>query len=199
MAGILKSARDSAVVDALELAARERARVVLAEAEGQAASVRAEAAREREVALQNATRAGREEGLASAAAALLSVAEARQRRLEAAEGEIAAVALQVARKLVGRAVCEHPELVAELTRQALEPVRSRREVLVRVNPRDAPLLRAEQPRLRELLDRAPGIAVREDAAIDPGGVVVETEAGRVDARVEAQLAVLERALAEGIR
>jgi type III secretion protein L len=36
--------------------------------------------------------------------------------------------------------------------------------------------------------------VREDAALARGDAVVETEAGRVDARVETQLAALARAL-----
>ena len=196
MVSILKVGRSPGSLDRLEVAARERARALVAEAEESAARIRGRIELERESALQAAARAGREEGLASAASALLEVAAARQRRLERIEEEIAAVALDVARKIVGRALAERPELVAELARRALEPVRARREVLLRVNPSDAPLLRAEQPRLDALLDRAPGISVREDPGIIPGGVVVETEAGRVDARVEAQLSVLERAMAE---
>jgi type III secretion protein L len=198
MASILQAARAPGVVDRLELEARERARGLLAEAQETAAQIRLGAERERDEALRAAAVAGREEGLAAAAAALLAAAEVRRHRLDGVEREIAAVALEVARKLVGRVVAERPELVTELARRALEPVRARREVLLRVNPADAPRLREEQPRLAGLLDRAPGVSVREDAGIEPGGVVVETEAGRVDARVEAQLAVLERALGEGV-
>lgn len=193
---LLKGARSPGVIDRLELEARERARALQADAAQAAARTRAAAEADREEALRAAARAGREEGLASAGAALLASAEARQRRLEGLEREIAGVALDVARKLVGRALAEHPEIVAELARRALEPVRARREVLLRVNPGDAPLLRAEQPRLAALLDRAPGVLVREDGGIEPGGVVVETEAGRVDARFETQLSVLERVLGE---
>jgi flagellar biosynthesis/type III secretory pathway protein FliH len=199
MLSILKASTCSPrLVDRLELEARERGRALVAEAEEAAARIRAAAETEREEALRAAVRAGREEGLATAGAALLAVAEARQRRLEGLEREIAAVALEVVRKLIGVAVAERPELVAQLALRALEPVRSRREVLLRANPVDAPLLRAELPRLAALLDRAPGISVREDPCIEPGGVVVETEAGRVDARVEAQLSILERLLGEGL-
>lgn len=198
MASILQAARAPGVVDRLELEVRERARGLLAEAQETAAQIRLGAERERDEALRAAAVAGREEGLAAAAAALLAAAEMRRQRLVGLEREIAAVALEVARKLVGRVVGERPELVTELARRALEPVRARREVLLRVNPADAPRLREEQPRLAALLDRAPGISIREDPGIEPGGVVVETEAGRVDARVEAQLAVLERAMGEGM-
>ena len=198
MASILKGARSPGVVDRLEREARDRAQALLWDAEQAAARIRGAAEAECEEALRTAVRAGREEGLAGAATALLAAAEVRQRRLEGLEREIATVALEVARKLVGRALSERPELVAELARRALEPVRARREVLLRVSPADAPLLRAEQPRLAALLDRAPGVALREDEGIEPGGVVVETEAGRVDARVETQLSVLERVLGEGM-
>jgi flagellar biosynthesis/type III secretory pathway protein FliH len=197
MASILKGARPPGLVDRLESQARERGRALLSEAEEAAARIRGAAETERAEAIRAAVQAGREEGLASAGAALLAAAEAQQRRLDGLEREIAVVAIEVARKLVGCVLSDRPELVTELARRALEPVRTRREVTLRVNPADAPRLRAEQPRLGALLDHAPGVSVREDACIEPGGVVVETEAGRVDARIEAQLSVLERRLAEG--
>ncbi len=193
---LLRSHRAAGFVDRLEIEAKERARLLLAEAEAEAARIRSAVEAEREEALREACRAGREEGLAGAAEALLAAARARQERLEGAEREVATAAIEVARKLIGRALAERPETVVELARRALEPVRARREVVLRVNPADAPLLQAEQTRLGALLDRAQGVSVREDPGIERGGVVVETEGGRVDARVEAQLSVLERAISE---
>jgi type III secretion protein L len=197
MASILKAERSAGLVDRLELEARERARALVSEAEETAGRSRVAFESEREAALRAATLAGREEGLAEAAAVLAEVALARQRLLDGLEREIAAVGLEVARKLVGSELAARPEAVVEVARRALEPVRTRREVLVRVNPADAPRLRAEQPRLGALLERARGLSLREDAAVSRGGVVVETEAGRVDARVEAQLALLELAVGKG--
>lgn len=194
MTSILQGARPPGLVSRFELEARERARALVSEAEEAAARIRSAVDAEREEALRRAAEAGREEGRAGVAAALLEVGEARRSRLEGLEAEIATAALEVARALVGRAVAEHPECVVELARLALEPVRARREVIVRVHPADAPRLRDEQPRLEALLSRAPGIALREDPGIGRGEVVVETEAGRVDGRVEARLALLERAI-----
>ncbi len=48
-----------------------------------------------------------------------------------------------------------------------------------------------------MLAHAP-LEIREDAAIERGGVVVETEAGRIDAGIEAQLDALARAFAEAL-
>lgn len=199
MARILKATRAPAVLDRLEVEARERARALMAEAEAAAQRTRAAAEAERGEVLRAAAHAGMEEGRARAAAALAEVAVARARRLERIEEELAGVALEVARKILGEALCAAPERVLALVRSALAPVRDRREVVLRLHPLDVELVRAELPRLSALLGRALGLALHEDAGLARGGVVVETEAGRVDARVEAQLELLELALAEGGR
>jgi type III secretion protein L len=174
----------------------ERARESLAEAEAEAARIRAGAEAERETLRARAAEAGRAEGLARAAAALASVAAARDRRLAGAEREIAALAIDVARKVLGRELALDPGAVADLAAQAIAAARDRREVVLRVNPADAEVIRAAEGRLAAVLTRAPGLQVREDAAVERGGAIVETEAGRVDARVETQLAALARALEE---
>lgn len=195
MASILKAARSPAVVDRLEFEARERARAILVEAEAHAAQVRQAVEAERGEVLRAAAHAGLEEASARAAALLAEVGAVRARRLEALEDELAAIALDVARKVLGEALALRPELVLGLVRQALGAARARREVVLRIHPEDAPTVRAELPRLSGLLDHASGLVLREDSALARGGVVVETAAGRVDARVEAQLGLLEQALA----
>lgn len=194
MQSILKSARSGPLIHRFELEAKERARVLLAEAAAMAARIRAEAEAARDEVRRAAADAGRSEGLAAAAVALADIAAARERRLAGLERELAEVALAVARRVVGRALALEPALVVELAREALAPVRARREVALRIHPGDAPLLRTELPALAALLERAPGLVVREDPSLRRGDVVVETEAGRVDARVAAQLTLLERAI-----
>lgn len=174
--------------------ATARARTIVAEAEAAAERLRAEALAEREALRAEAVEAGRQEGLGRAAAALADAAAERERRLAGLSREVAGLALDVARRLLGRELTGDPAAVVDLAAQALAAARERREVTLRVNPADAPALRSAEGRLGALLLRAPGLALREDPSIAPGGVVVETEAGTLDARVEAQLAALERAL-----
>jgi flagellar biosynthesis/type III secretory pathway protein FliH len=68
-------------------------------------------------------------------------------------------------------------------------------VTVRISPGDEPALRGAEARLGGLLERGV-LAVRVDPALGPGDVVVETEAGRVDGRIDTQLALFARALEE---
>lgn len=174
--------------------AAERARALVAAAEADAERIRGAAHDERDRVLAAAAEAGRQEGLGRAAALLASVAVERERRLSGLAGEVASLALEVARGVLGRELALDPGAVVALAARALAEARDRREVVLRVSPEDAPALRAAEGPLAALLARAPGLALREDPSLGPGDVVVETEAGTVDARIEAQLAVLQRAL-----
>jgi type III secretion system HrpE/YscL family protein len=183
-------------IEAAEFNAAERARAIVAEAEARARELLEGAQEERERIRADAAEQGRAEGLARAGATLVAAAAARDRRLAGAEREVVALALDVARKVLGRELAQDPGAVADLAAQALAVARDRREVTLRVNPADADAIRAAAGRLGALLARAPGLDVREDPTVERGGAVVETEAGRVDARVEAQLAALARAIEE---
>jgi flagellar biosynthesis/type III secretory pathway protein FliH len=176
--------------------ATERARALLRDAEEAARRVRADAEEGRARALAEAAERGRDEGLARAATVLARAAAARDRLLVASEREVAHLALEVAGAILGRALASDPSLVAAVAARAVSAARDRREVTLRVHPSDEGTVRAAASGLAALLARAPGLVLRADPAVPPGGAVVETEAGRVDASVEAQLALLARTLRE---
>lgn len=180
---------DAAVFDADR---RVREMVAAAEVEARALVVAAQA--ERAQVLAEAREAGRREGMAGAAALLLRAGAERDRVLAAAPREVAGLALEVAAGILRRELAD-PGAVLALAEAAVGAARARREVIVRVNPADAAALRAGEERLAAALGRAP-VELREDSSVAPGGVVVDTEAGRIDGGVEAQLAALARALAE---
>ena len=197
MSGLIKRARAAAVIPRAVHEGRARAAALLAEAEREAERVIGRAREARDAIQAEAEQGGRGEGLAAAAAELARVAGVRRARLEALEPELARTALEVARAILGDVVSAGPDAALALARRALEGARARREVVLRVSPRDAPALRAQGGALGSLLQRCPALAVREDAALAPGDVVVETEGGRIDARIETQLAALARAMDEG--
>ncbi|HZZ84409.1 MAG TPA: FliH/SctL family protein [Anaeromyxobacteraceae bacterium] len=172
-----------------------RARAVLEEAEERAAELARAAAAAAEAQRVEATRAGREEGRAEAAALLLSAAAARDRLLEAAREELVELALAIAAKVLRRALASERDAVCELVGAALAEARGQGRVRVRLHPDDV-VSAAEH---RGSLAQAAGteaLELVEDASLCRGDAVVETEAGLVDARVETQLAALRRALQE---
>jgi flagellar biosynthesis/type III secretory pathway protein FliH len=183
-------------VEAVVYDADRRVREMVARAEDRARAVVAESEAARERILAEARAEGHRDGRALAAGALATAAAARERLLAAAEGEVASLAVAVARRVLGRELAE-PGAVVPIAAAALAEARARREVLLRVSPADAAELRAAEAPLAAILVRAP-LAVREDPSLARGDVVVETEAGRIDARVETQLGALARALAEAV-
>jgi flagellar biosynthesis/type III secretory pathway protein FliH len=101
----------------------------------------------------------------------------------------------MAAKIVGHAVEVSPEVMADIAAQALAASRAKAgAVVLRVHPEDLPAV--EQARGRWGTG-AVVVRVAADASVGRHGCVVETPSGRVDARLESQLAALERALLKG--
>jgi flagellar biosynthesis/type III secretory pathway protein FliH len=172
---------------AAEWEAGARARALLARAEAEARRVRAEAEGEVARARAQGLEEGRQAGRAAAAVELLRGAEARDRLLAAARGDLLDAATALAERILGREIERDGDLVAALAERALSVARGRRRVSLRVNPADAGRIRAARC-------LPPAVDVREDASVSRGGVLVETEAGELDGRLEAQVEALRRAL-----
>jgi len=172
---------------AAEWEAGARARALLARAEAEARRVRAEAEGEVARARAQGLEEGRQAGRAAAAVELLRAAEARDRLLAAARGDLLDAAAALAERILARELERDGDLVAALAERALSVARDRRRVSLRVNPADAGRIRAAR-------GLPPAVDVREDASVSRGGVLVETEAGELDGRLEAQVEALRRAL-----
>lgn len=113
------------------------------------------------------------------------------------EPQLRVLALTIARKILGRELESDPALVVDIVKQALsEKARQRREIFLRVNPEDLKIVREKKAELLEVLSRAKEIGIREDPAVERFGVIIETDAGTIDAQLETQLGVFERVLKE---
>lgn len=182
-------------VEASVWAAGQRARAEVALAEAAARRVRDDAEADRARVHAEAVGAGHAEGLGLAAATLAGAARARDALLAGAAREVAGIAVEVARRILRQELALAPEAIAAIAARALAEARTRRQVTLRVAPADLPHVALEEGRLAASLARGV-LTLRGDPALAPGDVVVETEAGRVDARVEAQLAAFAHALAQ---
>jgi flagellar biosynthesis/type III secretory pathway protein FliH len=200
-----------AEADALLAATRAEAEARLAaagaEAEARLAAARAEAEALEAgaaAAVEEARRAAREqglaEGLAEAAATLAAARDEAARLLGPAAPDAVTLAVKMAEKIVGRAVSLAPEVMADIAGAALEACRPRGGLVrLRLHPDDLPAAEARRAALAARAPAASAIELVADGGVGRFGCVIETPAGRVDARLEAQLGALERALAGGPR
>lgn len=113
----------------------------------------------------------------------------RRRLLDAVEGEVAALVLAVAQRILQREVEQAPEGVVALVRDLCR--RAEGPAVARVHPGLAPMLEAEAAGL------ALPLTVRPDATVSPGGVILETAEGLLDATLEGRLERLGQALRGG--
>jgi len=132
-----------------------------------------------------------------AAEGALAQVEASEARWQASVTEnIVALAISVARHVIGREVRTDPALVADLVRRALAEFPIDQPMRVRVNPVDLSLLAAPAAGESDPVAIAPNRDVRwlADARIEPGGCVVEGRERIVDGRVDTALERLYRQL-----
>lgn len=169
--------------DALIEEAETDARELLEETEREVADMVAQAAAD-----------GEREGAEQAAHMREEIAGLEARMLKEVEGEVVKAALRVARDLMATELQSREDAIVDVAAAALVAAKTARDINLRTSPRDAPILRQHKQRLVAVLTRAKDLEIREDKRVKPGGVLIETEAGVVDAQLETQLEELEAAL-----
>ncbi len=182
------------VVKSHSFAAYEEAKRILQLAEEEAARIRAEAERLRDeqarAGYEEGYRKGYEEGLKG----LARVEQEFQALCDRLEPEVVKLAVRIAEKVIGAELQARPEAIAAIVSQALRTVRHQRDVTIRVHPSHVATLEAQKPHLLGVLTRARDVAIRGDEEVRPGGCVIETELGTIDADLKTQIEMLERAL-----
>jgi flagellar assembly protein FliH len=142
------------------------------------------------------------DGPASALAAAADQLQAlRTDAAASVEADAVDLALRIAEQAVGAAIAVDPELVVEAVRGALRRLVERDRVLILVNPEDLELVRDHVARLVGELGGIEHCEVQAERRVRPGGAIVRTSEGEVDATLETKLArareVLEHELANG--
>ncbi len=156
-----------------------------------------EAEKVREEAREEGRREGREESSARIEEALATLNEAvkeRKRIIRDAEGELLRLSLKIAEQIIRSEVSLHRDVSLNIVSEAIGRVSDREQIIVRVNREDAEYLKRYKDRLAGMLDGVKSFSIIEDANIEPGGCVVETNLGFIDARIATKLKAIEEAL-----
>jgi flagellar biosynthesis/type III secretory pathway protein FliH len=124
-----------------------------------------------------------------------------QRRALVRESEAAVLRLacEIARRIVGAAAERGESGVKEVISNALKRIDETQNLVVRLNPDDLAELRKNQPDWVGQMIRSGAVELKEDPRIKRGGCVVDGETGSVEAQVERQVEIVEKALLEASR
>jgi flagellar assembly protein FliH len=128
------------------------------------------------------------------AALVSSIHENHTAFFRAAERQVVDLALQIAQKVVERELENMPDMAVNVIRGALEEMDARTALRVRVNPDDEEVLRRRWAQVVPPGVVADRIELQPDERVQPGGGIIETTHGQVDAQLESKLAQLGNAL-----
>lgn len=166
-----------------EIEAHERARAILTHAQERADAWRDDARAE-----------GRAEAYAEAAATLVAARLAYESMTRADEPRVTALALEIARAALDESAQMDESVVRASARRAFSRLRRARCLVLRVHPEDVGAVSAAVHTWLPDGAAVETLDVLADEVIARGGVVVESELGRVDATLDTTLAVLAKAL-----
>ncbi len=110
------------------------------------------------------------------------------------EQEAFRFAVAVAGKIVKREVTLDDEIALRQIQEGIRRVVGVESLKLRINPRDEAMVRANKALIMATTQSVRDIVIETDDKLDPGGCILETPSGTVDARVFTQLEQIEAAL-----
>lgn len=161
---------------------------------------------ENDSALTQAYRKGYEEGYAACARAaevelekqiqsfksmVDDLSSQRKRLIEESEEAVLRLSCQIAGKVIGKVAEVKEEFIGEVVRNAVSHLAQRQRMIIRVNDVDFEIL---SEREKDWLRSNEGFEIKPDKRIKRGGCLVEGERGSVDAQIDSQIDVIEKAL-----
>lgn len=124
----------------------------------------------------------------------VDLADARGQMLHDAAGQILDLAVLLAEKIVSRVAVESTETARENLAKVLEMAHCAGQVIVNVNPGQLESLRGDFAELVEALELGGAVRLAGDRRVRPGGAVLVSRNGVIDATIETQLANIARGL-----
>jgi type III secretion protein L len=175
------------------LDSRAEAERIVALANAQAAKILADARASAEAACAAAAEEARQQETARLAAAFLALRAADDTRASRDLDRTMDLAVLLAERLVGETLGLDPSRIAALAASALEEARGARKVRIEASPADVGALQAALGAIGH------AATVDPDPSLGRGSLVVHTDLGRIDARLEPQLERLAKALKEALK
>ena len=170
------------------------ARQIIESAQRQSQAILDAAVRRADDAMEAGRQQGYRDGLARWAEALEALRGAREALHAKYEPEVVKLAVKIAEKVIGEELRTRPETIVSITRECLRMVRGEHRLTIRVSASEKDIVLRTLDSLERTIGPTAQIQVVGDSAIAPGGCIVESGSGVIDARLETQLKCLEEIL-----
>ncbi len=149
-------------------------------------------------ALDKGRREGKEEGFQEGHAeverlvehlhkVISSAVEKRNEIIDESETQLINLVLQISQKVIKVISENQKNVVINNVIQALRKLKTRNDVIIRVNLDDVELTSEHIKDFMRMVENVKSITVVEDSTVDKGGCIIETDFGEIDARIASQL------------
>ena len=127
---------------------------------------------------------------------LTKAIDKRNEIIEESETQIINLVLLIVKKVIKVISENQKNVVINNVVQALRKLKSRGDVVIRVNLADLELTSEHVKDFMKMVENVKSITVLEDSSVDKGGCIIETDFGQIDARVSSQLHEIEEKILE---
>ena len=116
--------------------------------------------------------------------------------IEEAETQVVNLVLLMTRKVIKVISENQKNVVINNVVQALRKLKSRGDVVIRVNLADLELTTEHTNDFLSMVENVKSISILEDSSVDRGGCIIETDFGQIDARISSQIHEIEEKILE---
>jgi type III secretion protein L len=181
------------VIPAKEFSTLQKASDLLKKAKKEALEFAKEEAKEAETIKEIAFKEGFQEALISLNKHIIALDQELHTLRTDVQQKILPLALKAARKLVGEELKLHPDRIVDIVLTSLKPAVQHKKIVIYVNKADLEVLETHKPKLKEIFEHLESLSIQERDDIEPGGCIIQTEAGIINAQLENQWQALETA------
>lgn len=181
------------IIPASEFSKALEAYQVLEEVKKDALKYKEEVAKEIETLKEQAQKQGFEDGFKKWIEQIVKVEEEIVNVREETEKVALPVALKAAKKIIGRELELSENAIADIVSNSLKAVVTHKRITIYVNKKDLESLEKNRNKLKEIFENLEILTLRERSDVEPGGCIIETEGGIINAQLENQWRILENA------
>jgi flagellar assembly protein FliH len=116
--------------------------------------------------------------------------------IEESETQLINLVLLISKKVIKVISENQKNVVINNVIQALRKLKSRGDVVIRVNLSDLELTTEHTKDFLKMVENVKSVTIMEDSSVDKGGCIIETDFGQIDARISSQLHEIEEKIIE---
>jgi len=150
-------------------------------------------AQEAEKVKETAEQEGFQQGLEQWAKNLVKLEEEIGRVQGEVTDVIIPVALKAAKKIIGREIETSKEVVVDIVLNNLRAVAHHKKIRIHVNQEDLLMMEQNKEKFKKNFEQLESLQFVESDEVKPGGAIIETEGGIINAQLENLIDTLEKA------